>query len=163
VLRSTARRRAAPGPGRGSRSLWLARRQLGRRGRRPPARRRRTPAERRDAFRLGARGSRHPGSVDRSRAPRPARRPGARQSVWDALRDIGALHTRLVPGFVTDTRLDGDARIVTFANGKVARERIVDVSEKERRLVWAVSDPPFTHYNSAAQVFDDGPTRSRLV
>ena len=83
--------------------------------------------------------------------------------VWDALRDIGALHTRLVPGFVTDCRLDGDARIVTFANGKVARERIVDVSEQDRRVVWAVSDPPFTHYNSSAQVFDDGPTRSRLV
>src|SRR2546428_12471359 len=42
--------------------------------------------------------------------------------VWDALRDFGALHTRLVPGFVTDTKLDGDARIVTFANGTVARE-----------------------------------------
>src|SRR5882672_11744453 len=39
--------------------------------------------------------------------------------VWDALRDLGALHTRLVPGFVTDTKLDGDARIVTFANGTV--------------------------------------------
>jgi len=84
-------------------------------------------------------------------------------TVWDALRDIGALHTRLVPGFVTDCRLEGDARIVTFVNGKVARERIVDVSEAERRVVWAVSDPPFTHYNAAAQVFDDGASRSRLV
>jgi len=84
-------------------------------------------------------------------------------AVWDALRDIGALHTRLVPGFVTDCRLDGDARIVTFANGAVARERIVDVSEADRRVVWAVSDPPFTHYSASAQVFDDGPTRCRLV
>lgn len=83
--------------------------------------------------------------------------------VWDALRDVGALHTRLVPGFVVDCRLDGDARIVTFANGTVARERIVDVSGAERRVVWAVSDPPFTHYSSSAQVFDDGPSRSRLV
>jgi len=84
-------------------------------------------------------------------------------AVWDAVRDIGALHTRLVPGFVTDTRLDGDARIVTFANGTVARERIVEVSEADRRMVWAVSDPPFTHYSASAQVFDDGPARSRLV
>ena len=30
------------------------------------------------------------------------------ERVWDALRDVGALHTRLVPGFVTDCRLDGD-------------------------------------------------------
>jgi hypothetical protein len=84
-------------------------------------------------------------------------------SVWDAVRDIGALHTRLVPGFVTDTRLDGDARIVTFANGTTARERIVDLSEADRRMVWAVSDPPFTHYSASAQVFDDGPSSSRLV
>jgi hypothetical protein len=85
-------------------------------------------------------------------------------AVWDALRDIGALHTRLVPGFVTDTRMDGDAaRIVTFANGVVARERIVDVSEADRRVVWAVSDPPFTHYSASAQVFEDGPSRCRLV
>ncbi len=41
--------------------------------------------------------------------------------VWDVLRDIGALHTRLVPGFVTDTRLEPGARIVTFANGMVVR------------------------------------------
>ena len=51
--------------------------------------------------------------------------------VWDALRDFGALHTRLVPGFVTDTRLDGDARIVTFANGTVAREILVDCDDSE--------------------------------
>jgi hypothetical protein len=34
--------------------------------------------------------------------------------VWSAIRDIGALHTRLVPGFVTDTKLEpaivGDSR-----------------------------------------------------
>src|SRR6201987_4241124 len=33
---------------------------------------------------------------------------------WDAVRDCGALHTRLVPGFLLDTKLDGDVRIVTF-------------------------------------------------
>ena len=33
--------------------------------------------------------------------------------VWDAVRDIGALHSRLVPGFVVDTRLEPGARIVT--------------------------------------------------
>jgi hypothetical protein len=42
--------------------------------------------------------------------------------VWDAVRDFGAVHTRLAPGFVTDARLEGDVRTVTFANGTVARE-----------------------------------------
>ena len=34
--------------------------------------------------------------------------------VWSAIRDVGALHTQLVPGFVTDTKLEPGARIVTF-------------------------------------------------
>ena len=58
--------------------------------------------------------------------------------VWDAIRDIGALHTRLVPGFVTATRLEPGARIVTFANGVTVREPIVTLDEAGRRLVWSV-------------------------
>ena len=50
--------------------------------------------------------------------------------VWSAIRDVGALHTRLVPGFVTDTKLEGAVRIVTFGNGVVVREPIVTVDEK---------------------------------
>ena len=82
---------------------------------------------------------------------------------WDALRDVGALHTRLVVGFVTDCRLDGDARIVTFANGMVAREMIIDVSESEQRVVWSAVGGRLTHHNASAQVFADGVGRSRLV
>jgi len=85
------------------------------------------------------------------------------QAVWDALRDVGALHTRLVPGFVTDTRLEPGARIVTFGNGQVVRELIVDVDETNRRLVWAVVDKPFRHYNAAAQVFDENADNCRFV
>ena len=83
------------------------------------------------------------------------------QSVWDAVRDVGALHTRLVPGFVVDTRMDGDARIVTFGNGMVAREEIVSVDEPTRRVAWAIVGQQFHHYNGAAQVFenDRGGTR----
>jgi len=83
--------------------------------------------------------------------------------LWDALRDVGALHTRLVAGFVTDCRLEGDARIVTFANGMTARELIVDINESERRLVWAVVGGRLTHHNASAQVFDEEAGRSRLV
>ena len=54
--------------------------------------------------------------------------------VWNAVRDIGAVHERLAPGFVTHTKMDGDARIVTFGNGLVARELIVDLDEAARRL-----------------------------
>jgi hypothetical protein len=53
--------------------------------------------------------------------------------VWSAIRDIGALHTRLVPGFVTDTKLEPGARIVTFVNGTVLREPIVTLDDEARR------------------------------
>ncbi len=82
---------------------------------------------------------------------------------WDAVRDVGAIHVRLVPGFVTDCRLEGDTRTVTFANGIVARELIVDIDEARRRLVWSASGGRLTHHNASLQVFDEGPGRSRLV
>lgn len=85
------------------------------------------------------------------------------EQLWAAVRDVGALHTRLVAGFVTDCRLEGDARVVTFANGVVARELIVDVNDKDRRLVWAAVGGRVTHHNASVQVFAEGAGRSRLV
>ena len=82
--------------------------------------------------------------------------------VWSALRDVGALHTRLVPGFVVDTTMDGDCRIVTFGNGMVVRERIITVDDDHRRIVWSVVGGRFTHHNASAQVFDEG-GRTRFV
>jgi hypothetical protein len=77
----------------------------------------------------------------------------APEQVWDAVRDVGALHTRLCPEFVVDTRMEADdVRLVTFANGRQARELIVSVDDDERRVCWAIIDDPFLHYNGAAQV-----------
>jgi Polyketide cyclase / dehydrase and lipid transport len=85
------------------------------------------------------------------------------EHAWDALRDWGALHLRLVPGFATDAKLDGEDRIVTFSNGSVLRERLVDLDDGARRLVWSIADPPYQHHNASAQVFADGADRSRFV
>jgi hypothetical protein len=85
------------------------------------------------------------------------------EHLWAAVRDVGALHTRLVAGFVTDCRLDGDARVVTFANGMVARELIVDLNDADRRLVWAAVGGRLSHHNASAQVFAEGAGCSRLV
>jgi carbon monoxide dehydrogenase subunit G len=83
--------------------------------------------------------------------------------VWDALRDLGALHTRLVPGFVTDTRLEPGARIVTFGNGMVAREVIVAVDESQRRVVWSATGGSLTHHNGSAQVTTDTMGETKVV
>ena len=72
---------------------------------------------------------------------------------WDAIRAVDSLHTRLVPGFVTDTKMEGDVRIVTFFNGSTVREPIVSIEEKQRRLVWAAVGGKLSHYNSSVQVF----------
>jgi len=83
--------------------------------------------------------------------------------VWAALRDIGALHTRLVPGFVKDTQVEGESRIVTFSSGMVVRELIVDVSDEQRRVVWSAVGGALTHHNGSAQVFPEDGGKSRVV
>lgn len=82
------------------------------------------------------------------------------EDVWEALRDVGALHTRLVPGFVTNTRLEDGARMVTFGNGMEVRELIVTIDEAERRVVWSAVGGSLTHHNGCAQVLvnANGPT-----
>ena len=89
--------------------------------------------------------------------------PVPARDVWDAVRDFGALPQRLAPGFVTACTLDGDARIVTFANGSVAREVLVDCDDARRRLVYAISNERLKHYSASVQVVADGETRCRLV
>jgi hypothetical protein len=83
--------------------------------------------------------------------------------VWDAVRDFGALHTRLVPGFVLDTRLDGEARIVNFANGTVARELLVDCDDTRRRLVYAIVGERVTQHSASVQVVANGGEGCRLI
>jgi carbon monoxide dehydrogenase subunit G len=82
--------------------------------------------------------------------------------VWDAIRDMGAIHKRLVPGFVTDCKLEGDSRMVTFGNGMTVQELIVDLDEARRRLVWSARGGRLTHHNAALQAFQDG-DGTRLV
>ena len=91
----------------------------------------------------------------------------SRGDVWDAIRDVGMIHKRLVPGFVVDCRLEdgGAARIVTFGNGMVVREPIISVDDRAFRHAWAAQSETLAPYNASVQVFavgdDDG--RCRVV
>jgi carbon monoxide dehydrogenase subunit G len=88
----------------------------------------------------------------------------APEKVWDVIQDIGAVHTRLAPGFVVDTKFeDGPARIVTFANGVVARELIVGVEQEARRLAYAVVGGAASHHNASFQVVADGASKTKLI
>jgi carbon monoxide dehydrogenase subunit G len=84
------------------------------------------------------------------------------EAVWEVIRDVGALHTRLVPGFVVNTKLEPGARIVTFGNGMTAREAIVSLDDKAMRLVWSANGGRLSHHNASVQIFPAGDGRSRV-
>ena len=85
------------------------------------------------------------------------------EDVWAAIRDVSSVHERLTPGILVDARLDGDARVVTFANGVVARELLVDIDDKARRFAYAAVGGRTKHHNASMQVFAEGSDHSRLV
>ena len=76
----------------------------------------------------------------------------AADDVWDVFRDLGAVHTRLAPGFVVDTVVDGGTRRVTFANGIVVDERIVSVDDATRRLAYSITGGTAEHHNASFEV-----------
>jgi hypothetical protein len=85
------------------------------------------------------------------------------QDVWDAIRDVGSIHRRLVAGFVLDCKLEGDSRLLTFANGMVVRELLVSVDDQTRRHAWSARGAPLVHHNASLQVFESGASRCRVV
>ena len=83
--------------------------------------------------------------------------------VWEVVRDVGQAHRRLFPGSLTDGRLEGDVRVVTFADGTVLRERIVAIDDQHRRFVYASVGGQATHHNASIEVVPEDGRRSRLI
>jgi hypothetical protein len=84
-------------------------------------------------------------------------------TAWAAIRDVGRPHL-VFRGVLTDARIEDDDRIVTFANGMVVRERIVDIDDAARRLAYTVVDgPPFTHHHASFSVAEEPDGTSRLT
>lgn len=86
--------------------------------------------------------------------------------VWAAIRDVGAVHERLLPDRLASASVDGDVRTLVFPDGTVVRELIVDVDDATRRLAYAVvagARAAITHHHASFQVFPDGAEGSRLV
>src|SRR5258706_396918 len=63
--------------------------------------------------------------------------------------------------WLVQTKGQGE-RVVTFGNGMVARELIVDLDDTARRLAWSVVGGRMTHHNASLQVFAEG-EHSRAV
>ncbi|MFF0613983.1 SRPBCC family protein [Nocardia tengchongensis] len=62
----------------------------------------------------------------------------APEYVWDVVRDVGAVHERLLPGRVVGTRVEAGERFLTFPDGHVIRELIVAVDDESRRMAYSV-------------------------
>ncbi len=82
---------------------------------------------------------------------------------WNAVKDVGSIHKRLVVGFVVDTVLENDVRKVTFGNGMVVKEKIITVSDDLRRLAYTAIGGRTTHHNAYVQVIPDGNASCRLL
>ena len=75
------------------------------------------------------------------------------EDVWDAVRDFGAVHERVAPGFLTALEMDGDRdRIVTFANGMVARERLIGIDDDAHRMSYAIIGDQLGHHSASIEV-----------
>ena len=87
-------------------------------------------------------------------------------AVWEVIGDFAAGPVRMAPGYVVDVAGEApDVRVVTFANGTVARERLVGVDHGARRIAYTVTSASFEHDNASMHVLPDGPDggRCRLV
>ncbi len=85
------------------------------------------------------------------------------ERVWDALADFHNVHTRVAPGFVTESVPDGNVRVVTFANGTVAREALVSMDPSLHRLVYAIKEGRPTHHSASVDLVAESPDRTRFV
>ncbi|MFD4777430.1 SRPBCC family protein [Streptomyces sp. NPDC058382] len=88
------------------------------------------------------------------------------EDVWDAVRDVEAVHKRLIPGYVLDARVDADTRYLTVPGGAVIRELIVSIDDDLRRLAYPAVEGfkiPLTHHHASFLVVPEGADRCRLV
>lgn len=86
--------------------------------------------------------------------------------IWDVLRDVGAVHERLLPGRVTSTRLEGDERFLTFPDGHVIRELIIAIDDDARRLAYSMVEgarPLVEYHHASFEVRPAGGQAGRVI
>lgn len=83
--------------------------------------------------------------------------------LWRALRDV-AKAADLFRGILTDSRMKGDKeRVVTFSNGLVVTERILDIDDEHRRIAYSAAADGVSHHNASMHVMNAGPDAARFV
>ena len=88
----------------------------------------------------------------------------APEEVWEVVSDFANGPLKMAPGVFVECRLDEpDLRALVFADGTVARERLIARDERARRIVWGWIGEEVAHDNASMQVFAEDEKRSRLV
>ncbi|MDH6193863.1 hypothetical protein M2272_000484 [Mycobacterium frederiksbergense] len=85
--------------------------------------------------------------------------------VWQVIGDWAQGPVRMAPGFVVSSEAQGDVRVVTFADGFVARERLVSRDEQARRIAYSLIGDTARpeHDNAVMHVLGDDAQRCRFV
>ncbi len=83
-------------------------------------------------------------------------------AAWAALRQLDRTHEIFSPVLV-DGSIAGDVRTVTFANGMVVHERIIDVDEQRRRLCYGVIGEMFHHHSASMQIIPVDEASCRFI
>ena len=86
----------------------------------------------------------------------------APETAWQRVRAVGDAHL-LFAGVLAACALQGSERTVTFANGMVLKELILDVNDTQRRVAYAAVGGRTTHHNASLQVFAGEGGGSRIV
>ena len=85
--------------------------------------------------------------------------------VWKVVGDWANGPTDMARGHVASSRIEGDTRVVTFADGFVARERLVSRDDEARRIAYSVVGGTVRpdHDNAVMQIVAESPGRCRFV
>jgi polyketide cyclase/dehydrase/lipid transport protein len=85
--------------------------------------------------------------------------------VWKTIGDWENGPADMAPGLVVSSHAEGPVRVVTFADGRVVRERLVTRDDDARRIVYSVIGDTMRpdHDNAVMHVISDGEGRCRFV
>ena len=85
--------------------------------------------------------------------------------VWQVIGDWADGPVRMARGLVVSSDAEGSVRVVTFADGMIARERLVTRDDEARRIVYSMVGDTVRpeHDNAAMQIVPDGADRCRFI
>lgn len=85
--------------------------------------------------------------------------------VWQVIGDWANGPVAMARGHVVSSQADGDVRIVRFAKGTIARERLVARDEAARRIVYSLMGDSIRHDhdNAVMQVVPNGARSCRFL